>query len=227
MAIIVLQAREAIAEAQANPAYFYSDLQQVTKDIQTQVLATTSAGAAVTQAVSTDIAASIQNPAATDNTATNAGAATPAAATSADSTSAAATSADSTSAAATSADSTPAAATSVDSTPAAATSADSSTTAATTGGNSITSTAQNGSGSSTLATGSAASIDTDNITESIQIDTSFLITGVSSSPVGIQSTSSTIAKNSGAAVPIHFSTSKHSRKFQLILGLMLLLPILM
>ena len=217
MAIIVLQAREAIAEAQANPAYFYSDLQQVTKDIQTQVLATTSAGAAVTQAVSTDIAASIQNPAATDNTATNAGAATPAAATSADSTSAAATSADST----------PAAATSVDSTPAAATSADSSTTAATTGGNSITSTAQNGSGSSTLATGSAASIDTDNITESIQIDTSFLITGVSSSPVGIQSTSSTIAKNSGAAVPIHFSTSKHSRKFQLILGLMLLLPILM
>ena len=217
MAIIVLQAREAIAEAQANPAYFYSDLQQVTKDIQTQVLATTSAGAAVTQAVATDIAASIQNPAATDNTATNAGAATPAAATSADSTSAAATSADSTSAAATSADSTPAA----------ATSADSSTTAATTGGNSITSTAQNGSGSRTLATGSAASIDTDNITESIQIDTSFLITGVSSSPVGIQSTSSTIAKNSGAAVPIHFSTSKHSRKFQLILGLMLLLPILM
>ncbi|VUG19390.1 DEBR0S5_01596g1_1 [Brettanomyces bruxellensis] len=175
MAAIELKARDAVAKAEATvgSAYFYTDLQQVTKDIQTQVMTTSSTGGPTTQLSSSEVAASIENPAATSISSL----------------------------------------------------VNSNITASTQGGIN-SSTALNQSRSSTPATGSVESILTDDLTGSIQIETSFSITGVSSSPVGTQSTKATSTGNSGAA-PIRFTSGHHSCKFQMLLGVMLLLPILM
>ncbi len=175
MAAIELKARDAVAKAEATvgSAYFYTDLQQVTKDIQTQVMTTSSTGGPITQLSSSEVVASIENPAATSISSL----------------------------------------------------VNSNITASTQGGIN-SSTALNQSRSSTPATGSVESILTDDLTGSIQIETSFSITGVSSSPVGTQSTKATSTGNSGAA-PIRFTSGHHSCKFQMLLGVMLLLPILM